>query len=260
MTIKRGELKMKPIPLYIKDYKIEIDHVDFNGTLKLSSLFTYFQDIAALHAENLDTGMEQFYKKYNALWVLARIRVDIIRYPLWNEEIVIETWPQEINRIEVMRDFLVKDKQGNILAKAISTWVAIDVKTRRLKRTKSVYDEYPPIIEEKAIDYTLKSLQPDGPLKIIYKRTVRYSDIDVNEHLNNSRYIDFVMDCFSMENHKKHHVKSIEVNYSKEALPGDSIDIYKSVSQTNPNLIYIEGINEKKNHLTFKAQIEIEAR
>ena len=234
---------MEPVSSYSKNYKVEVDHVDFNGSLKLSSLFTYFQDIAGLHSENLNMGMETLYENHNVLWVLARIRVDIIRYPLLNEEIIIDTWPQEPDRVGFARDFLVRDIQGNILAKAVSTWVIIDVNTRRLKKTKSVYTGYPPTVKERAIDCKL-----------------RYSDIDVNKHLNNSKYVDFIMDCFSLKDHEKYSIKSIEVNYSKEALPGDSIIIYKDISEVNSNLIYIEGINEKDNKLTFKTQLELEAK
>ena len=251
---------MEPVSSYSKNYKVEVDHVDFNGSLKLSSLFTYFQDIAGLHSENLNMGMETLYENHNVLWVLARIRVDIIRYPLLNEEIIIDTWPQEPDRVGFARDFLARDIQGNILAKAVSTWVIIDVNTRRLKKTKSVYTGYPPTVKERAIDCKLGNLKPRGPLEMVYKRTVRYSDIDVNKHLNNSKYVDFIMDCFSLKDHEKYSVKSIEVNYSKEALPGDSIIIYKDVSEANSNIIYIEGINEKDNKLTFKTQLELEAK
>ncbi|NLJ99448.1 MAG: acyl-ACP thioesterase [Tissierellia bacterium] len=251
---------MEPVSSYSKNYKVEVDHVDFNGSLKLSSLFTYFQDIAGLHSENLNMGMETLYENHNVLWVLARIRVDIIRYPLLNEEIIIDTWPQEPDRVGFARDFLARDIQGNILAKAVSTWVIIDVNTRRLKKTKSVYTGYPPTVKERAIDCKLGNLKPRGPLEMVYKRTVRYSDIDVNKHLNNSKYVDFIMDCFSLKDHEKYSIKSIEVNYSKEALPGDSIIIYKDISEVNSNLIYIEGINEKDNKLTFKTQLELEAK
>lgn len=251
---------MEPTSLYSKNYKVGINHVDFNGNLKLSSLFTYFQDIAGLHAENLGMGMKVLYEKHGVLWVLVRMRVDITRYPLLKEEIIIETWPQEPNRIEFMRDFLVKDTEGNVLAKAISTWVIIDIESRRLKKSKEIYIGYPKIIKERAIDCRLGSLKPDGQLEIAYKRKVCYSDIDINEHLNNSKYIDFIMDSFDLEVHKKYRIKSIEVNYSNEALPGDIITIYKDTSEVHSNIIYMEGIDEEKNELIFKVQIGIEEK
>mgnify|MGYP000949375936 CR=1 FL=1 len=247
---------MKATPLYKKDYKVEINHVDFKGDLKLGSLFTYFQDIAGLHAENLGMGRKVLYEQYGVIWVLVRMRVDIIKYPKWKDIITLETWPQEPSRMGFDRDFLIKDKEGNILAKAVSTWVVIDLESRKLVRTKSVYTGYPPVIKTRAIDCKLGNLKPSGELEMTYERTVRYSDIDVNEHLNNAKYLDFIMDSFSLEEHRRFSVKSVEISYSNEALPGDTIRIYEDKSEINSNIIYMEGIREGKD-LVFKSQIEI---
>lgn len=92
----------------------------------------------------------------------------------------------------------------------------------------------------------------------LYIKIVGYSDIDVNGHLNNSKYIDFIMDCFSFENHKRYRVKSIQINYMNEALPDDAILICKDVSKFDENIIYMEGIREKNNDIVFRADIEIE--
>ena len=78
---------MEPVALYRKNYEVDVSHVDFRGRLKLSSLFQYFQDIAGLHAENLGMGMKVLQEDQGVLWVLERIRVDIIKLPLWGEEI-----------------------------------------------------------------------------------------------------------------------------------------------------------------------------
>ncbi|WP_025640243.1 acyl-[acyl-carrier-protein] thioesterase [Schnuerera ultunensis] len=250
---------MKATPLYIKDYKVEINHVDFKGDLKLSSLFTYCQDIAGLHAENLGMGREVLYTQHGVIWVLVRVRVDIIKYPKWKDILTLETWPQEPSRMGFDRDFLIKDKKGNILAKAVSTWVVIDVESRKLVRTKSVYTGYPLVVEKRAIDCKLGNLKSSGELETAYERTVRYSDIDVNEHLNNAKYLDFIMDSFSFEEHRRFNVKSVEISYSNEALLGETIKIYEDRSRIDSNIIYMEGIREGKD-LVFKSQIEIEEK
>ena len=248
---------MEALPLYRKKYRVEVRDIDFTGKIKLSSLFLYFQDIAGIHAENLGMGRAMM-EKNSALWVLARARVDILRYPRWKEEITIETWPQEPNRLEFTRDFYVKDSSDNILARAVSIWVVIDEKSRRLKKTESIFPGYPPTTKERAIDCKLGRLKPKGKLIKIYNRKVRYSDIDLNEHLNNAKYVDFIMDAFSIEDHKKHIVRSIEINYSREALPGEDISFYTDRSQAHENIIYMEGINEASGELKFKAQIRFE--
>ncbi len=250
---------MEPVSLYTKNYRVELSHADFKGNLKLSSLFTYFQDIAGLHSENLGMGRKVLYEQHKVIWVLVRIRVDIIKYPKWKDIITVETWPQEPGRVGFDRDFLVRDNEGNILIKAVSTWVVIDVESRRLRKTNLVYTGYPPVIEERAIDCKLGNLNSKGELEMAYKRTVRYSDIDINGHLNNAKYLDFIMDSFSLEEHKKINIKSIEISYSNEALPGETIIIYKDISEIHSNIIYMKGINEKDD-LIFKAQIKIERR
>lgn len=248
---------MEPQSLYKKDYKVEVEHIDFKNQLKLSSLFTYCQDIAGLHSENLNMGREVLYNKYGIIWVLVRVRVDVLKYPKWKDTITIETWAQNPTRLGFDRDFLVKDKQGQVVARAVSTWVLIDMETRKLKSPKSIDISYPPIIEERAIDCKLGGLKGSGQLELVYKRPVRYSDIDINKHLNNAKYLDLIMDSFSLKEHEDYLVKSLEINYSKEALPGAIISIYMDRSRIEENIVYMEGLDENQN-LIFKFQMEVE--
>ena len=252
-----GASLMNPIPVYSKEYEIDVSHVDFMGKLKLSSLFLYFQDVATVHAEKLGIGMKQMQKMHNALWVLARIRVHIERYPLWGENITVETWYEKPRKVEITRNFLLKDIQGNILASAVSTWVVIDMDTRKLKRIDSVFSPHPDETRKRPIDCSLGRFQPNGPLERVYKRIVGYSDIDVNEHLNNSRYIDFIMDCFGIEYHKNYSVESIEIDYKNEAFAGDTITLFKTNPKDGSNVIYVEGVNEESNQLIFKCQLQV---
>ncbi len=251
---------MKAIPVYSKEFEIDVSHVDFTGNLKLSSLFQFFQDVATLHAENLGVGMKKMHEKYNALWVLVRMRVHIERYPIWGEKITIETWPEKPERFQFIRNFLGRDKKGHIFAKAVSTWVVIDMATRRLKRLESIYDTYEMAKRERPIPCKLGRFQPNGPLELLYKRPIGYSDIDVNEHLNNSKYVDFIMDCFRLKEHKKFIVEAIEVNYKNEAFAGDTISLFKDKADNDSNVVYIEGVDEGKDQLIFKAQLKLKAR
>lgn len=244
--------------IYRKKYQIEISDVDFNKQLKFSTLFSHFQDVASDAVDNLGIGIEDLETKYGVAWILIRMRVEVIRHPLWNEEITIETWPQEPKTLEFERDFLVYDKEGNIIIRAISTWIIFDIKTRRLKKSSVIHANYPEKITKRAINCKLGKLNPYGDLQIAYKKMIGYSDIDFNGHLNNSKYIDFITDCFTFENHQMYRVKSLEVNFIHEALPGDFVTLYKDISELNHHMIYIEGVNETEN--VFKAKVEIQLR
>lgn len=251
---------MESLPIIDKKYAIGISDVDFLQTLKISSLFGYFQEIASYHANNLGIGLDVISSKHNVTWVLVKMKVEIDRFPMWNDEIIIETWPLKPKRFEFERNYIVRDSKGNILIKAISNWVIMDITTRELKKADLIETEYPTFLENKAIEGKLGKLKPFGEPKIAYKKTIGYSDIDMNGHLTNSKYIDYIMDCFSYENHKKYKVKSIQVSYVNEALPGETIVLNSDFAGFNSNFIYIEGINESNNSQIFSAELEIEQR
>ncbi|WAA13531.1 acyl-[acyl-carrier-protein] thioesterase [Fervidibacillus halotolerans] len=244
---------------YKKRFHVDLRDVDFMKQLKLSSLFSYFQEVASEAADSLGFGIDRLQKEFNVAWVLVRMRVEIIRNPNWNETITIETWPLEPNRLEFHRDFLVYDERGNILIRAISDWVIMDIDQRKLKRSEHIGIVYPEMIKERAIDKKLSRLKDFGNLQESYKKVIGYSDIDINGHLNNSNYVDYIMDCFPVEEHKKYKTKAIEVHFLHELLPGETLTLRRDVSAFNSHLVYIDGVNGREQTV-FKAQLEIENR
>lgn len=243
--------------IHKKQYTVEVSEIDFRQQLKLSSLFVYLQDMATEHGTMLGVGRNVIQSKYGVIWVLIRAKVDIIRYPKLKERITVETWPDQPNKLEFDRNFIVYDNENKIIAKALTQWAIIDINTRRLKRSSLIETDFPESGRVKAIDCVLGRIKSEGNLQQSYKKTVGYSDIDLNEHLNNAKYVDYIMDCFSLDNHKQYFVKSIEVNYIHEALPGETIILQIDYTNVDNNIVYIEGLNEETNKTVFKSQIEI---
>lgn len=250
---------MVPEPLYKNEYIIGYRDVDFNKKLRLSALFGYFQDTSSMNIDKLGIGVDALSEKYSVAWVLTKMLVTINRTPTWNEKITIETWPHPPKKFEFERDFRARDAQGNVIATAISSWVLLDIKTREIRKSEVISSDYPPFsfIEERAIDSRLRKLKPFGQPEAVYKKIIGYSDTDFNGHINNAKYIDYIMDCFPIEDHKKHTVRSMEVNYIKEVFPGDALMLYRDISMVDSNMIYIEGINEADQKSAFRAQLSI---
>ena len=220
--------------------------------------FNYFQEIASLHADNLGIGFNVIGPKHGVALILTRMKVEILKYPLWDEVVIVETWPQMLKRFHFERDFYIKDLNNNILVKATSMWVLIDINTRELRSSDIIAINYPEIITERAIESNLGKIRPTGEKELIYKRIIGCSDIDMNEHLNNSKYVDFIMDCFSMDTLRKYRARSIQVNYINESFAGDEISLYKYMSTLETGKVYVEGIDEKTNSQKFVSEIEIE--
>lgn len=248
---------MESLSLYKKKFFVEYGDSDYYKRLKLSSLFNYIQYISSLHSKNLGVGIDDIEKQYGLAWVMVRIMFDVVRMPVWNEEIYIETWPHKPKKMEFERDYRVKDKDGNVLINGISSWVLLDIEKREIAKTDSITMNYPPFIEERAINKKMAKIKPNGDLIFVYNKKIGYSDIDINGHLNNSKYIDFISDCFPLSMHEMYLVKDIQVNYINEAFAGDTIALYKDISQLESGNIYVEGVNEEQEKVYFKACITL---
>ncbi|HET6872902.1 MAG TPA: acyl-ACP thioesterase domain-containing protein [Sporolactobacillaceae bacterium] len=241
------------------NYHIELRDVDFTKELKLSTLFSYFQDTASLASEALGCGIETLKETHGVAWVLTRIYVEILRHPILDEVITIETWPLEPGKLEFDRDFFVRDANGKVIIKAVSKWVIMDLKERKLKRSDAIGIHYPVDTAERAIEGKLRKLKDFGHPEVVYNKVIGYSDIDFNGHLNNSRFVDYIMDCFSIEDHKTQTIHTLDLNFIQEALPGESITINKDTSKMDEKFIYIEGINQTRQTLAFKSLILIDS-
>lgn len=246
---------MNNIVKYTKPYSVVARDSDFMQNIKLSSLFSYFEDIAGLHASELGIPRETLYEKHGCVWVVSRTKVEILKYPVWNDEVIFETWPQVPQRFQVDRDYYVKDKDGNILIKGSSIWVLIDYKTRHLVKTDILDDYSQGVVKERALESKLSQIRLKGEESTCYSRVIRNSDIDMNRHVNNAHYPDYVMDCYPIEFLKDHPVSSLQVNYLNEALEGEEIVFSKFISEDNPLKHYILGCSKVDNKQFFKAEI-----
>lgn len=223
---------MNPLSIYKKNYHVDYGHADYFKRLKLSYLFNCFQNIAGLHSESTNLGIEKLQNEYGVAWVMVRMMLEINRMPGINEDISIETWPVSPKKMMIERNFIVRDKDGHILVSAISSWVILDLQKRQMVKIDSIISpQYPEFLESKAIDRKFEKLKPAGELHLVYKKLVGFSDLDINGHVNNAKYIDYISDCFSLEKHGKYSAKSIQINYVNEAVAGDTISLYKDTEE-----------------------------
>jgi acyl-ACP thioesterase len=202
--------------------------VDIAKSLRVSAAFDYFQDIAGLHADNLGAGIDHIKEAFGVAWILMRIRLEVDRLPHLEEPVVVETWPQP-PKVRYERDYVIKaEKDGEVLARSVSTWILMDIAAHDIAKGALFEYTYDIRESERAIDRQLRQLKAPGPLARAIERPVRYSDIDYNLHVNNARYIDFIMDSYPLEFHQEHEVGAIEVNYINEISIGESLVISRA--------------------------------
>lgn len=228
--------------------------VDVDKKLRLSALFAYFQDIACEHAGIIGPDIDTLSNKYGVAWILMRMRVEIDRMPSIYEEVKLTTWPIGAN-VLFDRDYSLADKDGNLIVKCASTWILMDLNKRELVKKRPFEFRTVEFPQNRVLDTKPSKVKLPGEPVLQFSKTVSFSDIDYNNHLNNAKYLDYISDCIGLEAYNKYKIEVIEVNYANESKIGDTLTLYKDTSKEQENLIFVEGMSN--DSVTFTSKIEI---
>ncbi len=200
---------------WIDKYIVHSYEVDMKGQAAIPALCRYMQESAWHHAENLRVGYYKLNKK-NMMWVLAQQFLRIVRLPQWQETLEIHTWPSGRGRLSYYRDFRIIDEKERIIAAATTSWYALDIASRRPQNIDDFFDYDFDSIDQ-AVSHQLKKIEQTEDTEKCQEFQVFYSNLDVNGHVNNTSYIQWILDCFSLDFRKSHILKEIEINYLAEA-------------------------------------------
>ncbi|HOO42458.1 MAG TPA: thioesterase [Bacteroidales bacterium] len=223
--------------------------------LKPFAFMNIAQELANRDAVRLGFGYDRL-MELDTLWVLSRMEVRFLRTPVWRETIEIDTWHKGEDGIFSLRDFLIRDEKGteNLVA-ATSSWLIINLKTRRIQRPQRLFDDtsLSDKTERHAIETPCGKIE--GPVSELLQtaghKTVSFSDIDFNGHVNNAKYIEWIMDYLDPVKVTSRKVDGFRINFNNEAHLDDSVDIM--TAPVNSSTDYVEGVNEGKN--IFRAEI-----
>lgn len=185
---------------------------------------------------------------------MSRLTVEIYNPLKWNEEAEVETWPKCVEGLLYTRDYIARDKEQNIIVRATSGWLAIDTETKKPKLLDGIKAEMFVHLKKKhGLNESPEKLPhvAEGDSFTVHSG---YFDYDLNRHVTSTRYIDWMMDTFSVDFHHKYFPKRISVNFMKETLPGDSISIIRNNS--NEQHYTFEGTNLLHKTVAFRGKIE----
>ncbi|MBN1988615.1 MAG: hypothetical protein JW783_04410 [Bacteroidales bacterium] len=228
------------------DLVVHSYEVGFNRSLSLPALFGYFQEIAWEHATQNDFGWENLLEK-NAFWALSRVKVEIAHLPKWTEKLELYTWPSGVDGLFALRDFLLYNERGELLVSASSSWLIVDIKSRRPHRLDSFKRNFPINDQIRALKENAgKVAAPSGSSFSEIQVKVCQGDIDVNGHTNNMRYVEWVMNAFPLEFQKEFEPKTFEINFLHEGMEGDSCLIQSFKESSNSFIGAICNTNTQK--------------
>ena len=210
--------------MYKEEVIISSNDIDASLHVKIACLMRIIQDVIMHHTEVLGVGQSETIDK-NIIWVVTRIKMEITRLPKYQEKVVIKTYPGQTTAILYPRYLYIEDMNGNVIFRLSSIWALLNKETRQVTNSKIISERIVPEVHENELPLPEKvDIGEDIVLK--ETRKVHYSDVDLNGHLNFTKYIEYFEDLHNNDFYGKHHPKTIILNYSKEIKEGQTVNIY----------------------------------
>lgn len=188
-------------------------------------------------------------EKYNAFWVFTKTRAKFFKKVAWNSEISISSYISSISLIRMTVDVEIKNHNDELVMHSRTEMCALDILTQRLKKISSIGVEET-MIANNASDEILFTKFDDIDVPFIEKVQVKSTNIDFSHHTNNTEYIRFVMNTYSVKEVESKHIKEMEILYLNQSFENDILDIRK-VNLDSKDIVVIE----KENKPIIKCEI-----
>lgn len=208
-------------------------HVDFTGRLTMGVLGNHLLNCAGFHATERGFGIATL-NESNYTWVLSRLAIELEEMPLQYESFSVQTWIENVYRLFTDRNFAILNKDGKPIGYARSIWAMISMDTRKPADLLSLHNG-------SIVDYICQKecpIEKPGRIKVNQKEltgevVTKYSDIDINGHVNSIRYIEHILDLFPLEIFREKRIRRFEMAYNAESYYGDTLAFYKEQVSEN---------------------------
>ncbi|KAH9325037.1 hypothetical protein KI387_005215 [Taxus chinensis] len=217
--------------VFRQNFAIRSYEVGADKTASIETLMNHLQETALNHVRLSGLAGDGFgatleMSRRNLMWVVARMQIQVERYPSWGDVVEIDTWVDASGKNGMRRDWLVRDIKTNaVLTRATSTWVMMNRNTRKLSKIPdAVREEIQPYFTNRQVIVAedtrkLPKLDDDNSRYICSNLTPRWNDLDVNQHVNNVKYIGWILESLPTSILEVNELASITLEYRRECGP-----------------------------------------
>lgn len=200
-------------------------HVDFSGKLTLGVLGNHLLNCAGFHSSERGFGIAKLNEE-NYTWVLSRLAIELEDLPNQYEEFTIETWVENVYRLFTDRNYAIYNKENKCIGYARSVWAMISLSTRKPANLIELHggDISGYIVDKECPVEKPSRIKVDAQVPIC-EHIAKYTDIDINGHVNSIRYIEHILDLFPLEKFKQG-IKRFEMAYVAESYYGDRLSFF----------------------------------
>ena len=234
------------------DYRLRWLDFDRSGRISPVTVLDMCQDVATLHAEQMGIGRDDMLRQ-GVFWAIVRMKYEVVKAPEHFHMVHMRAWPHSPSSFSFQRDFMVSDEGGNTLVKATSEWVLMSVETRKFAKMKDYYHGSNDFSDERAFPAKPRKIgRFDEENRPVYTVVPAYSDIDVNGHVNNARYLRFVLDALNPG--EEGAIRTLQIDYRYEVLPDEPLHIHSFVENETA---LCKGVNQD-GEVAFVCAMELD--
>ena len=227
-----------------QEFLIKCNDVDFKDRLKVSVALSFMQEVASASAHELGFGYAQI-SPLGLTFMVLNIHLEFTRPILLGENVRVKTWPLPPSHVYFGREFQMEGEDGTLLFNATSRWCLMDLTVGKVAQSKRIenqdYSTYNTTKLFDSINWKLPVFQQDeGELR--FTITIANSEYDHNMHVNNTRYAEYCLNCFSVAELSNMKLKSFSISYLKQCKEGDTLRFYRKKIAENEYLAH--GFND----------------
>ncbi|MHC1776705.1 MAG: acyl-[acyl-carrier-protein] thioesterase [Lentimicrobium sp.] len=239
-------------PIWTDTYKVAWHEATTGNRASLVALCNYLQETAWNHAEHLGFGFRTE-NGFEKAWVIVRLHIEVDRYPAWNDKVTVETWPSGYKGYLAFREFRILNEENVVMARATTTWLLIDTLSRRPCHLEFLDTLDIQVKTLKACGREAPAVKQPDEMQDFGSYRVRYYDLDMYQHVNNTRYIEMLVGAYPGDWFGNKAIKTLSIEFLKESLLGDQV----LVKSDGPAAFYnlLAGYETKEEKLLVKAAI-----
>lgn len=211
--------------IFSQQHLLRSPEVDLYGRWRATDIFLVMQELAGGHSLKLGCHMRDLMPR-GITWVLSRVYLQMREYPRLGEQIAVKTWTGGIQRMIFPRYFVFEREDGTFLGAAHTLWLLLDLQKRRMVGAAALGVDYPDTSDLPQPAQAPEKIRLPQDLPFVARRRAGYSDMDINRHMNNTRYIEWICDLFASNTYQHRALSTLTVNYTHEIAPETEVALH----------------------------------
>ncbi len=238
-----------------KQFELRYFEMNSHGEASPTTVLTLLEEAAADHCLSIGYGLYDLMEKYNIGWILLSGYMEMVRYPRYKEKITIQTWLSLYRLIRGTRENIIYGEDGKIIGRAKGQWLFYNVKKKKAVKVFDEIRERWSCIPEESVNYDIyRGLEGIDSARHTEIFKVKRYDTDSNEHVNNIRYLQWLLETIPEDTLRDYFLHSIEGHFVGEAHYNDTLKSLTEPIEPKENtesLSYIHTVRDMKTNTVY---------